>query len=268
MTSLTPSCGSPGSVAREGGAPPGGLVAPGEGTVTAVCEHMFVRWSNLTVGEEQRHRLPGYAEDAVVRHFDAPEALDTRFYEVRARSILNRVPKQSRMPFRWTINPYRGCSHACSYCVGGDTGVLMADGRVKRMAELEVGEEIYGTTADAGDRRYARTTVLNKWGSEKSAYRVTVAGGTRLIASGDHRFLTDGGWKHVVNSALGRRDRPHLKENNRLMGVDAVEPGRSIDRPRWWQPPRTSRSPRWSRSSACRSTTSPPAPETSSPTAL
>jgi DNA repair photolyase len=77
---------------------------------------MFVRWSNLTLGEEEQRRLPGYRDEAVVRRFDAPEALETRFYEVRARSVLNRVPGRSRMPFRWTINPYRGCSHACVYC--------------------------------------------------------------------------------------------------------------------------------------------------------
>jgi DNA repair photolyase len=80
-----------------------------------------VRWSNLTIEEEERRCLPGYADEAVVRHFDAPEALDTRFYEVRARSILNRVPTQSRMPFRWTINPYRGCSHACVFCFARPT---------------------------------------------------------------------------------------------------------------------------------------------------
>jgi DNA repair photolyase len=57
----------------------------------------------------------------VVRRFDAPEALKTRFYEVRARSILNRVPEQSRMPFRWTINPYRGCSHGCQFCFARPT---------------------------------------------------------------------------------------------------------------------------------------------------
>ena len=56
-----------------------------------------------------------------MRRFDAPEALDTRFYEVRARSILNRVPERSRMPFRWTINPYRGCTHACVYCFARNT---------------------------------------------------------------------------------------------------------------------------------------------------
>ena len=77
-------------------------------------------------GAARAARLP---REAIVRHFDAPEALDTRFYEVRAKSALNRVPEASHMPFRWTINPYRGCTHACAYCLEGDTPILMADGR-------------------------------------------------------------------------------------------------------------------------------------------
>jgi DNA repair photolyase len=87
--------------------------------ILTICEHVFVRWDNL-IEEEQRH-LPGYRDPAVVRTFDAPEALGTRFYEVRAKSALNRVPKQSRMPFRWTINPYRGCAHGCAYCFARPT---------------------------------------------------------------------------------------------------------------------------------------------------
>jgi DNA repair photolyase len=80
-----------------------------------------VRWEGLEVRAEDRARLPGYRDEAVVRHFDAPEALDTRFYEVRARSILNRVPAASRMPFRWTVNPYRGCTHSCEFCFARPT---------------------------------------------------------------------------------------------------------------------------------------------------
>jgi DNA repair photolyase len=80
-----------------------------------------VRWSNLTIDNEEQRALPGYRDAAVVRRFDAPEALRTRFYEVRARSVLNRVPERSRMPFRWTVNPYRGCSHACVYCFARPT---------------------------------------------------------------------------------------------------------------------------------------------------
>ncbi len=66
-------------------------------------------------------RLPGHAGTAVIRRFDAPEALETRFYEVRAKSALNRVPPRSRVPFPWTVNPYRGCSHACVYCFARPT---------------------------------------------------------------------------------------------------------------------------------------------------
>jgi DNA repair photolyase len=35
--------------------------------------------------------------------------------------MLNRVPEASQMPFRWTINPYRGCTHACKYCFARPT---------------------------------------------------------------------------------------------------------------------------------------------------
>jgi len=87
-----------------------------------------VRWDNLSIDAEEHARLPGYREPAVVRHFDAPEALDTRFYEVRAKSALNRVPERSRMPFRWTINPYRGCAHACVFCFARPTHTYLGMG--------------------------------------------------------------------------------------------------------------------------------------------
>src|SRR4051794_823490 len=80
-----------------------------------------MRWDELKVEAEEERTLPGYRDAAVVRRFDAPEALDIRFYEVRAKSALNQVPKASRMPFRWTINPYRGCTHACKFCFARPT---------------------------------------------------------------------------------------------------------------------------------------------------
>jgi len=82
---------------------------------------MFVRWTALTESPDDQQPLPGYRDDAVVRRFDAPQALDMRFYEVHARSALNRVPANSQMPFSWTVNPYRGCSHACVYCFARST---------------------------------------------------------------------------------------------------------------------------------------------------
>ena len=38
------------------------------------------------------------------------------YLEDTCKSALNRVPDAARVPFRWTINPYRGCTHACHYC--------------------------------------------------------------------------------------------------------------------------------------------------------
>src|SRR3954447_4909538 len=80
-----------------------------------------MRWDNLTIERARGAELPGFKEPAVVRTFDAPEALGTRFYEIRARSAINKVPERSRMPFRYTINPYRGCAHACVYCFARPT---------------------------------------------------------------------------------------------------------------------------------------------------
>lgn len=81
-----------------------------------------MRWDDLKLdGDEETRALPGMRDPAVVRRFDAPEALDMRFYEVRAKTVLNRVPARSSMPFAWTVNPYRGCSHACTYCFARPT---------------------------------------------------------------------------------------------------------------------------------------------------
>jgi DNA repair photolyase len=182
-----------------------------------------VRWDGQTVEADEAARLPGYGGTAVVRRFDAPEAISTRFYEVRAKSALNRVPPKSRVPFGWTVNPYRGCSHACHYCTGGDTQVLLGDGRTREMRHLTPGDEIYGTVQRGAYRRYVRTRVLDHWLVRKPAFRVVLENGTELITSGDHRLLTNRGWKHVVGAYGGPLQRPHLTLNNRLIGTGVCE---------------------------------------------
>ncbi|MGH2885591.1 MAG: LAGLIDADG family homing endonuclease, partial [Solirubrobacteraceae bacterium] len=73
-------------------------------------------------------------------------------------------------------------------------------------------------------RRYVHTKVLDKWITVKPAYRITLECGTELISSGDHLLLSDRGWKHVVNSARGQPDRPHLTTRNHLVGIAAFAP--------------------------------------------
>ncbi len=190
-----------------------------------------MRWDGLKVEEEASRQLPGYREPATVRTFDAPEAMDIRFYEVRAKSALNRVPAASRMPFRWTVNPYRGCTHACTYCIDGDTPILLANGRTKPMREIEVGDRVYGTECRSSYRHYAPTEVLAHWKTSKPAYRVVLEDGRELVASGDHRFLTRRGWKYVTGTGQGSARRPHLTVNSKLMGTGAfvAPPPHSVD---------------------------------------
>ena len=76
-----------------------------------------LRWKLET--EEQPALFPD--ETAVERHLGTGEYRGMEFLHVNARSIINSVPGASRMPFRYTINAYRGCSHACVYCFARPT---------------------------------------------------------------------------------------------------------------------------------------------------
>ncbi|MFL6141965.1 MAG: intein-containing Rv2578c family radical SAM protein [Labedaea sp.] len=178
-----------------------------------------MRWDSQRVGAAGEQALPGLP--GLVRSVRTPEFAGMVFHEVRAKSVLNKVPGGSPMPFGWTVNPYRGCSHACRYCLAGDTPILLADGRTRPLAELRPGDRIYGTERRGNYRRYVPTTVLDHWSTIKPAYRVSLEDGTQLIASGEHRFLTERGWKHVTGATSGAARRPHLTTGNKLVGTGA-----------------------------------------------
>jgi DNA repair photolyase len=178
-----------------------------------------MRWDHLTRDPDaETANLPGMSDPAVVRRFSAPEALDTRFYEIEAKTVLNKVPTRTDLPFGWTVNPYRGCSHACTYCLDPATPVLMADGRTRPIGELEPGDAIYGTRREGTYRRYTTTTIKDRWKTRKPAYAVRLEDGTELIASGDHRFLTARGWKYVAAADQVATRRPLLAVGTRLLG--------------------------------------------------
>jgi DNA repair photolyase len=83
-----------------------------------------MRWDALRLADEPTEGAapaPLLPRGAVTRTFETPGFRGITFYEVLCRSALNRVPEASAVPFRWTINPYRGCSHACVYCFARKT---------------------------------------------------------------------------------------------------------------------------------------------------
>src|SRR5438552_1814825 len=51
---------------------------------------------------------------------DVRERGGVRYREIKARSLLNRCDSP-RMPFTWTVNPYRGCAMGCKYCYAAYT---------------------------------------------------------------------------------------------------------------------------------------------------
>ena len=80
-----------------------------------------MRWDGQRISASNDDALPGLAMAGLLRTVRSPEFAGTTFYEVAAKSVLNRVPSASRMPFEWTVNPFRGCSHACTYCFARST---------------------------------------------------------------------------------------------------------------------------------------------------
>jgi DNA repair photolyase len=155
-------------------------------------------------------------------------ALKTEVAIERARTILS-TNDSPDVGFDRSINPYRGCEHGCVYCLSGDTLILMADGTTRPLAQLRVGDAIYGTRREGWYRRFVKTRVLAHWSVVKPAYRVTLEDGTELVAGPDHRFLTERGWKFVTGSEHGPEQRPHLTLSNKLMGTGAFSPSPQED---------------------------------------
>lgn len=80
-----------------------------------------MRWEQLQLVDTPRSPPALIERSAVARTFETPEFAGMTFYEIQAKTIINRVPASSRMPFQYTINPYRGCGHACRYCFARNT---------------------------------------------------------------------------------------------------------------------------------------------------
>ncbi|MFD4468516.1 Rv2578c family radical SAM protein [Rhodococcus sp. NPDC058505] len=84
-----------------------------------------MRWQGQTLeaveSDVEDGALPGLARAGLVRSVQTPEFDGVTFHEVLCKSALNRVPDGSPLPFRFTVNTFRGCTHACRYCFARPT---------------------------------------------------------------------------------------------------------------------------------------------------
>lgn len=109
-----------------------------------VAEQALVPLAEVTPRRQRGTGRAGLAA-APTGPIQAGGADDPIAVEIHARSIINRVPGESHVPFRWTINPYRGCSHACRYCFARRTHTYLdldagRDFDTKIMVKVNAGE--------------------------------------------------------------------------------------------------------------------------------
>ena len=81
------------------------------------------------------------------------EGHNVEYFTLSAKSLLNRCVSGRRMPFTWTINPYRGCEFACKYCYARYTHEFM---EMRDGAEFEQKIYVKQHTADLLRRELRR----------------------------------------------------------------------------------------------------------------
>jgi DNA repair photolyase len=172
-----------------------------------------VRWDAQRLDVEDPAALPGMPGiRGLLRSVQVPEFPGLTFHEVRSKSALNRVPGESAMPFPWTINPYRGCSHSCVYCFAR---------RTHEWLELDSGTDfdtqvvVKTNLVDVLRRELARPS----WRHEHVALGTNTdpyqrAEGRYKLMPGVIRALADSGtpFSILTKGTLMRRDVPLLVE--------------------------------------------------------
>ncbi|MEV6282354.1 Rv2578c family radical SAM protein [Kribbella sp. NPDC051770] len=170
-----------------------------------------MRWAGQQLDVEAPGALPGLGSIAgLVRSVTTPEFQGVTFHEVVARSALNSVPG-SGLPFNWTVNPYRGCTHACRYCFARPT---------HKYLELDTGLDfdrqivVKTNVADVLRRELARPS----WRGEQVALGTNTdpyqrAEGRYQLLPGIISALADSGTplSILTKGTLLRRDLPLLQ---------------------------------------------------------
>ncbi|WP_405493459.1 Rv2578c family radical SAM protein [Nocardia sp. NBC_00511] len=168
-----------------------------------------MRWQSQTLDADDG-ALPGLERAGFVRSVQTPDFEGITFHEVLCKSALNKVPDGGGLPFNWTVNPMRGCSHACRYCFARGSHEYL---------DLDAGE-------DFDSQIVVKTNVvpiLRRELRKRSWHREVVALGTNTDpyqrAEGRYRLmpgiigaLTESGtgFSILTKGTLMRRDLPLL----------------------------------------------------------
>jgi DNA repair photolyase len=172
-----------------------------------------MRWDAQRLAVDEPTALPGMPSiRGLLRSVQVPEFPGLTFHEVRAKSALNHVPGESSMPFPYTINPYRGCSHSCRYCFARKTHEWL---------ELDAGRDfdtqvvVKTNLVDVLRRELARPS----WTREHVALGTNTdpyqrAEGRYKLMPGVIRALAESGtpFSILTKGTLLRRDVPLLAE--------------------------------------------------------
>lgn len=180
-----------------------------------------MRWEGQALSEPAENALPALAKMSnLVRTVTTPEFAGVTFHEVLAKSALNRVGPGSAVPFTWTVNPYRGCTHACVYCFARPS---------HRYLELDAGADFDSQVivkiniADALRKDLARPS----WNREHVALGTNTdpyqrCEGRYRLMPGIIRALADAGTplSILTKGSLLRRDLPLLTAARESIPVD------------------------------------------------
>ncbi|MEM7412704.1 MAG: PA0069 family radical SAM protein [Myxococcota bacterium] len=158
---------------------------------------------------------PEFVHDAPADPTDSERPLATRYFRDPSRTLLARNQSPD-IGFDVSLNPYRGCSHGCSYCLAPDTPVLGADFVWRPIGELRVGDELLGfdeyPPAPGIPRRLRRSRVEAVWASRKPTQRL-ITRHADVTTTAEHRWLQHGAfrWSRTEQLAPGRllRHMPH-----------------------------------------------------------
>ena len=178
-----------------------------------------MRWDGQAITGDSGNALVKLSN--VVRSVQTPDFAGITFYEVLAKSALNHVPGASRsMPFAWTVNPYRGCSHSCVYCFARNTHTYLdldagKDFDNEIIVKINVAEVL---TAELRKKREPIPAVA--LGTNTDPYQR--AEGRYRLMPGIIAALADSGtpFSILTKGTLLRRDLPLLAEANRHVPVD------------------------------------------------